>query len=104
MKKILSLLLICIMLSCSLAGCGSSDGDVDVIDFITIAGRPFMVIDSESGLGYDNHIAIDINERTQYYYFSAGSGGRDMTLLVDSEGKPLLYEGEIPYYDSETWN
>ena len=100
MKKILSLLLICIMLSCSLAGCGS-DGDDDGVDFITIVGRPFMVINDVGGIGYSNDLIVDINEKTQYYYAKCGNGGRAIILLVDSEGKPLLYEGEIPYYGGE---
>lgn len=88
MKKILSLIL-CLMLSCSLVGCGPSDGSSN-IKFENISGRVFMrVRDSE-------YILVDITQRTQYLvYYDSGIGG--MTLLVDSEGKPLLYEGEIPY-------
>ena len=88
MKKILSLIL-CLMLSCSLVGCGEIvDGD---IRFETVIGRPFMVI----RVGLDD-LYVDINERTQYVQFR-DTIDAGLTLLVDSEGKPILYEGEIPY-------
>lgn len=87
MKKILSLIL-CLMLSCSLVGCGQ-EGD---IEFKMINNRPFMRIELAEG----DILFVDITEKTQYLmcYENAIAG---MTLLVDSEGKPLLYEGEIPY-------
>lgn len=87
MKKILSLIL-CLMLSCSLVGCGESNDD---IRFETVIGRPFMVI----RVGLDD-LYVDINERTQYVQFR-DTIHAGLTLLVDSEGKPILYEGEIPY-------
>lgn len=88
MRKILSLIL-CLMLSCSLVGCGGSD---DYPDYITIAGRPYLRIDIEG----DDYILVDVEYKTQYFFMQHGYGDT-MTLLVDSEGKPLLYEGEIPY-------
>ena len=94
MKKILSLIL-CLMLSCSLVGCGS-EGDSN-IKFRMVNGRPFMDINIEAG----DHILIDINERTQYLMYYDYGRMSGMTLLVDSEGKPLLYEGEIPYERTE---
>ena len=96
MKKTLSLLLICIMLSCSLAGCGSSDSDYG--DFFTVNGRTFVQI---LATGRDTCIVVDIQEKTQYLYLDAFGHGGGLTLLVDSEGKPILYEGEIPYYGGE---
>lgn len=94
MKKILSLLLICIMLSCSLAGCGS---DGDDIRFKTIGTNTFFIIDGTD----TDYLFVDIKYKTQYWYNDTGSYEGGLTLLVDSEGKPLLYEGEIPYYGSE---
>lgn len=93
MKKILSLIL-CLMLSCSLVGCGESNHP----EYITIAGRHFMILDIE---GNDEYLYIDIAEKTQYLYMDGGGYGGGLTLLVDSEGKPLLYEGEIPYERTE---
>ena len=91
MKKILSLIL-CLMLNCSLIGCGGSESSDDYPVYITIAGRPYLRIDIEN----DDYILVDVEYKTQYWFMQHGYGDT-MTLLVDSEGKPLLYEGEIPY-------
>ena len=90
MKKILSLIL-CLMLSCSLVGCGDIPVAGD-IRFRQLGNRMFMMIYEE-----DFRIYVDINEKTQYVYITDGTYLGGLELLVDSEGKPILYEGEIPY-------
>ena len=97
MKKILSLI-VCLMLSSSLVGCGSSESVSSNIKITTISGRPFMEIELENY----RKILVDINERTQYLIIGTMSHyGNGIELLVDSEGKPLLYKGEIPYERAE---
>lgn len=95
MKKILSLIL-CLMLSCSLVGCTSSEEESSDLRFRQFGDHIFMVIETD----YNNMILVDITERTQYLYIDDPYGG-GIELLVDSEGKPLLYEGEIPYERAE---
>lgn len=91
MKKILSLIL-CLMLSCSLVGCENISTTGDII-FKQLWGRTFMILYEE-----DYRVYVDIDEKTQYLYITeTGSYRGGLELLVDSEGKPLLYEGEIPY-------
>lgn len=92
MKKIFNLIL-CLMLGCLLVGCTGTS--YDEVRFETVIGRPFMVI----RVGLDD-LYVDINERTQYVQFR-DTINAGLTLLLDSEGKPLLYEGEIPYENYE---
>ena len=91
MKKILSLIL-CLMLSCSLVGCGESNTVDTTIKFRHLGNNIFMILD----VGELDSIWVDVKEKTQYLYIDDGYDG-GVTLLVDSEGKPLLYEGEILY-------
>lgn len=39
-------------------------------------------------------LVVDADTKVQYIYVRCGYGG-GMTVLLDSDGKPLLYEGEI---------
>lgn len=42
----------------------------------------------------DNKVIYDKETRVQYFVFSEYKAGGGITVLVDAEGKPLLYEGE----------
>ncbi len=39
-------------------------------------------------------VLVDCQTRVQYLSVSIGSGG-GLTVLVDAEGKPLLYDGDL---------
>lgn len=86
MKKLI--LMCCLLFSVSLVGCGGKRAvDPDVIDnrdndrFITIY------------LGNADYVYVDKETRVQYLYVDNGYDG-GLEILVDSDGKPLLYEGE----------
>lgn len=78
MKKMLCVLAVVGILLCS--GC-SSEGNRVVTD-----GRFQKVEDSL----YDGEIYVDTE--TKVMYWSLGYG---LTVLLDAEGKPLLWEGEL---------
>jgi len=42
----------------------------------------------------DNFVMYDKETRVQYFAFADYNYGGGITVLVDAEGKPLLYEGE----------
>ena len=83
MKKLI--LICCLLFSISLVGCSDKPND-DVIDardnnrFISIY------------LGNSDYIYVDKESGVQYLYIYNGSAG-DVEILLDADGKPLLYEG-----------
>ena len=85
MKKLI--LLCCLLLSISLVGCSDKPND-DVIDaretdrFITIY------------LGNGDYVYVDKETGVQYLYIYNGSAG-DVEVLLNADGKPILYEGEL---------
>ena len=82
MKKILiSLMLMVILIS--FTGCTSE----------TQAGQKDRFIDIRPDNDYVRYIVIDRDTKVQYLYVNCGYGG-GLTVLVDAEGKPLLYGGE----------
>ena len=54
----------------------------------------FIRVLSEGGFLGSNEVWVDTRTGVQYLYHCAGNSG-GMTLLVDAEGKPLLYR-KIP--------
>ncbi len=52
--------------------------------------RRFVQVLEESSLLSCTSILADTQTGVQYLYHGSGNGG-GMTVLVDSEGKPLLY-------------
>lgn len=95
MKK-LSIILCCLLLSISLTGCGFRDriehakeawkeAEEEVIN-----NNKFYSISAGDG----NHIYVDKETRVQYLFVREGYGG-GLTVLVDADGKPILYEGSF---------
>ena len=55
-----------------------------------------FVIYKKGQLGMSSlYILVDKKTRVQYLYFSNGYQG-GMSALIDSVGKPILYQGELP--------
>lgn len=88
MKKIL-IILCCLMMCVSFGGCSGSSNQTD-IEIINRCGRDFLQIETP-GFGY---ITVDVETKVQYMHFSSGNTAR-VAVLVDSDGKPILYEGDI---------
>lgn len=85
MKKLI-LILCCVMMCVSFGGCsGSNKTDVEILNR---CGRDFLIIDTR-GPGF---ISVDVETKVQYMHFGDGTASR-VTVLVDSDGKPILYEG-----------
>ena len=52
--------------------------------------RRFIKVAEDSGFISCNEVLVDTETGVQYLYHSVGNSG-GLTLLVDAEGKPLLY-------------
>ena len=50
----------------------------------------FIKVAEEGGFFGSNEVWVDTQTGVQYLYHCSGNSG-GMTLLVDAEGKPLLY-------------
>lgn len=89
-KKILMLLVILgsVWLLLTLTGCtaineskGVTEDRLEIIDVINMGGRTYI------------QILYDKETKVQYMFYMGQQTGAWVTLLVDAEGKPLLYEG-----------
>ena len=50
----------------------------------------FIKVMEDSGFISSNEVLVDTQTGVQYLYHASGNSG-GMTVLVDAEGKPLLY-------------
>ena len=82
MKKVIGIILIIISLVI-LTGCTSES--------TAVIGERFIYIGE--GIGA-SEIYYDKETKVQYMYYSHYQRGAFATVLVDAEGKPLLYQGE----------
>lgn len=94
MKK-LKLILCGLLLSVSLAGCKNSYNDnPDFTEYTVIANRTFKLIPGNAnGVGH-YLILVDKETKVQYLYDDHDYGG-GFVVLVDADGKPILYDGEV---------
>ena len=88
MKKIL-IILCCLMMCVSFGGCCVSANKTD-IEIINRCGRDFLLIDTPN----NGCVYVDVETKVQYITFGGGNTSR-VAVLVDSDGKPILYEGSI---------
>ena len=101
MKK-LKILLCCLLLSISLIGCEKAN-ILDEIFVVNTADSNPNIIDISNkhrflilslGLGSRDYIFVDKETGVQYLFVDNNTGG-GLTVLVDADGKPILYEGEL---------
>lgn len=83
MKKVIGIILIIIISLVILTGCTSESSAVTEERFIYIG----------DGIGISD-VYYDRETRVQYLYHSHYQTGAFFTVLLDAEGKPLLYQGE----------
>lgn len=103
MKKKLLIFLSLLMLSISLVGCGSDDPEPEYVngnEVVHFGNRTFLKIPTYED-GEDVHIMledvflfVDTETSVQYLYLD-GYRRAVMEVIVDADGKPILYEGEL---------
>ena len=87
MKKAV-LILVLIVIVCSLmVGCSKNN-----LDSTANTDRFYYIKDSSDGLSY-NDIIVDKTTGVMYLFHGVGNNG-GLTIMVDTEGKPLIYDGE----------
>lgn len=95
MKKKIMILLCSLLLSISLVGYGCSESNNNEKDitteYIEFGDREFLRIRYGDDYGY---VYVDVETKVQYLQFGAGQSAR-IVVLVDAEGKPILYEGSL---------
>ena len=93
MKK-LRLIFCGLMLSVALVGCGASNTDEP--GYIMLGGRKFLKIEYGDRLTNNNAsiIYVDVNTKVQYLKIGLGRYST-CTVLIDADGKPILYDGEV---------
>ena len=78
MKKRMLILFLFIIIT--LSACASSEGDDTCFVVIAHRGCGDIIYDKKTGV--------------EYWMVTSGFNKGNLTLLVDEDGKPLIYEGE----------
>lgn len=94
MKKIVVILVLCIIIVFCLVGCKSLEIEKDEeevmhVDLETL----FVVIKLHNGL-VAGEILVHKETKVMYLGRAYGNGG-GLTVMLDENGKPLLWEGEL---------
>lgn len=89
MKRILSVILLIIICCFMFVGCGRKN---DVIKTTELDSRFKIINDTNDGLGY-SQIIVDTETGVMYLFRGEGYRG-GLTVMVDADGKPLIYEGD----------
>lgn len=89
MKRILTIIISIVLCCLVLSGCGRKN---DVIKTTELDSRFKIINDTNDGLGY-SQIIVDTETGVMYLFRGAGYRG-GLTVMVDADGKPLIYEGD----------
>ena len=96
MRKI-KLLCQCLLLIVLLVACNCSSEETSVVEKIDAVEETDVVDKYDFTSEYaDRGVCIYIHEKTGVQYIFVKEGyGAGLTVLVDEDGKPLLYEEEV---------
>ena len=89
MKKILAIILSIMIYCFTFVGCGRNN---KVIKTTELDSRFKIIKDTNDGFGYCD-IIVDTETGVMYLFRGAGYRG-GLTVMVDADGKPLIYEGD----------
>lgn len=89
MKRILAIIISIILCCLVLSGCGRKN---EVIKTTELDSRFKIIKDTNDGYGYCD-IIVDTETGVMYLFRGAGYRG-GLTVMVDTDGKPLIYEGD----------
>ena len=93
MKKLIAIIL-CAVLCLGMCGCGSEDISAtysEEKEQVEVGSRLVRVFRHAPAVGVSVYIYVDTETRVMYMVgYESG-----LTVMVDAEGKPLLWEGEL---------
>ena len=89
MKHILEIIISVVMCCLVLSGCGRKN---DITTTHELNDRFKIINDTNNGLGY-SQIIVDKETGVMYLFRGAGYRG-GLTVMVDADGKPLIYGGD----------
>lgn len=84
---------IILIITAILVGCTSEAQAFDVDDFRI---KEVRYLDNSWYSGIHGNLVVDTQTGVEYWYIKplGDSGGYSLTLLVDQDGKPLIWKGE----------
>lgn len=89
MKKILAVVLSVVAYCAIFSGCKSK---TEKFETTKLDERFLLITDTNNGTGFRT---IIVDKETGVMYLFVGNGYRGgLTIMVDAEGKPLVYDGE----------
>lgn len=91
-KKLMFLVAIIACALCFLCGCDYKE-KVKAKDFVPDSNR-FVLLETQALSAYD-HLYVLCDRETRVIYLLTHLHGGGLTVMVDENGKPLLYEGEL---------
>lgn len=87
-RKLLAIILAFVMMF-ALVGCAEE------ADRETVSDEPFVVVENYID-DFGSRIVIYVHKETRVMYLStAGNYNGGVTVMLDADGKPLLWEGEL---------
>lgn len=97
MKKFLILLLIIIISIFTLTGCSGgpdskTESGKDV--YYVMDGITFVRVVNSKWIG-DFHIWVHKETRVMYIMYLVGQGGRTLSPLLNADGSPMIWEGNL---------
>ena len=91
-KKLMFLVAIIAFALCALCGCGYKE---KAKDFVPDSNRFILLEEQELAICDHVYILCDRETRVMYLITYLGGNGGGLTVMIDENGKPLLYEGEL---------
>lgn len=85
MKKVIFVVLACLCAVLILTGCNATQA----AEWHQEDSERFVIAFSEG----TNTVYVDTGTGVMYFFHNSGSGG-GMTVMVDADGKPLIWEGD----------
>ena len=82
-----------IMMVASLSGCGSTTTN-DTEKVSDVSGRFIEIRTDDTELGVFTDIYVDKETGVMYLFVKNGYGG-GLTVMVDEDGKPLIWDGKV---------
>jgi hypothetical protein len=96
MKKIIAIFIMIFICCVMFIGCNKQNQTLTIYETTTVNeldGRFKVIADDNLGTGYCN-VIVD-NETGVMYLFRGSMNRGGLTVMVDADGNPLIYSGDV---------